>query len=93
MMLRAKFLVFLVVSLPPRQLSYVLQLVNIDAGAAPSSSSIVEIPEGTLPPTITVTATAAGLTSSSVTLGTSVSWNDSVMAVAAANVGSAYVGE
>lgn len=71
----------------------VLQLVNVDAGAAPSSSGIVVIPNGSAPPSIVVTVTSPGLVSASVTLNTSVSWDDSVMATAAANVGNAYVTE
>ena len=72
--------------LPPHQ------LVNVDAGAAPSSSAIVPIPAGTQPPSITVTASAPSLSSASVTIATSIAWADSVMAVAAANVGAAYLG-
>ena len=69
------------------------QLVNVDAGAAPSSSGVVPIPAGTAPPVITVTASSPGLPTVTVTLNTSVAWDDSVLAVAAANVGTAYIGE
>lgn len=67
-------------------------LLNPEAGAGPASAVIVQ---GSAPPatSFTVTATAPGLPSASIVVPLSTDPADSVLAVAAASVGSAYIGE
>jgi hypothetical protein len=66
-----------------------MALVNVDAGRGPHSSSIIV--GGTTTP-IVLSARAQGLTNDSITISTSVDFADSPLEVAAANVGTAYVG-
>lgn len=66
--------------------------VNMEAGKGPRSSGY--LPTGGTPPTsLTVTATSPGLPPATITLPLSVNPADSVLAVAAASVASAYIGE
>jgi len=67
-------------------------LLNPEAGKGPDSATIVQ---GDVPPAafFTVTATAPGLPPASINVPLSVDPSDAVLAVAAASVGSAYIGE
>jgi hypothetical protein len=55
--------------------------------------AVVPLAAGEAPPSITVTAYSPGLGSASVTLATSVDPQDAVLAVAAASVQTAYLGQ
>ena len=63
-----------------------LAAVNVDG-------VVVPLPQGSTPPAIVVAATAQGLVGASVTIPTSVAWEDSVLAAAAANVARGVVEE
>ena len=67
-------------------------MLNPEAGMGPDSSSIAQ---GSAPPasSFTVTASSPGLVSASITVPLSVNPVDSVLAVAVASVGKAYIGE
>jgi len=67
--------------------------LNVEAGKGPATSAILQGPNGGAPTTITVTASSPGLTGASFTIPLSVDPADSVLAVAAASVASAYIGE
>ena len=66
--------------------------VNVDAGVGGRSAPIVPL-AGRAPPVIVVSATAPGLLGASLNISTSAADSDSVLAVAAASVQSAYSGE
>lgn len=67
-------------------------LVNVDAGQGPRSSSY--LPDSGSPPTsLTVSASAPGVASGTLTIPLSVNDADSVMATAAASVAAAYIGD
>jgi hypothetical protein len=70
-----------------------LAALNVEAGKGPLASAILQGPNGGAPTAITVTASSPGLTSASITIPLSVDPADSVLAVAAASVGAAYIGE
>ena len=68
-------------------------LVNPDAGRAARSSAVLLGPAASAPTSVTVTATAAGLAApATFTIPLSVDPKDSVLAVAAASIGSADTG-
>lgn len=67
--------------------------INLDAGAGPRSSSIMQGPSGGAPTSLTVTASAPGLPSATINVPLSVNPADEVLAVAAASVGAAFIGE
>lgn len=66
--------------------------VNVEAGLAPSSSSVWLGPAASAPTSITVTASAPGLPTSTLSIPLSVNPADAVRAVAAASVGTADLG-
>ena len=69
-----------------------LAAVNTDAGMGGTSAAI--LPVGSTPPTsMTISASAPGLPTVSITVNLSVDAKDQVLAVAAASVGSAAMGE
>ena len=69
-----------------------LAAVNVDAGVGTQTATI--LPNGSAPPTsMTITASAPGLAPVSVTVALSVNPQDEVLAVAAASVGAAAMGE
>jgi len=66
--------------------------VNVDAGRAPRSSTILQGSAAAAPSSITVSASAPGLQTASFTIPLSIDVKDSVLAVAAASVSSADTG-
>ena len=70
-----------------------LAMLNPDAGASPQSARILRGGPGDAAVPIVVQASSPGLPSATISISTSEDPRDSVMSVAAASVGLAYIGE